>query len=395
MLHESRRRRVLRAARVVAVNLVLMVIISATLEGVASFYLLIKASRDVPPIAERSHTEYDPDLGWVNLPNVNLPHLYGPGLALRTNSQRLRADADYEIRIPADRVRIICSGDSFTLGYGVGNENTWCHWLTVLDPRLETLNMGQGGYGVGQAYLWYKRDGIVFEHDIHLFAFITADFNRMACDRFEGYGKPRLRLGDGQIEVTNTPVPKPAYLLPRVIPNLKYLEDLALTRLLRQIRGGKDKVAAPKDKRLITKPGCEMSDAEAMGITAALFADLHRINRAKQSELVLVHLPTPFDHRTRVSDRWRRVVRRQASRLGIHHYDLIEDLNALDNGEAKAIFSGHFSVEGNRFVAEQLLERLAGTTSVPSILDRRRGNLNGGGADAPGARRPRDAPFPF
>ena len=59
-----------------------------------------------------------------------------------------------------------------------------------LDPRLETLNMGQGGYGVDQAYLWYKRDAAKFEHQVHLLAFITDDFVRMQSDRFRGYGKP-------------------------------------------------------------------------------------------------------------------------------------------------------------------------------------------------------------
>ncbi len=363
MSSTGRREKILRAARLVAINLLLAVMLAALLEGAASFYLLIDEMRTTRLITERSHTEYDPDLGWVNLPGVDIPDLYGPGRALRTNSQRLRADVDYSIDVPTDRTRVICSGDSFTLGHGVGNEHTWCHELTALDPRLETLNMGQGGYGAGQAYLWYKRDGVGFDHDIHLFTFITTDFaRRLTCDSFRGYGKPMLRLVDGNLEVTNTPVPRPAYMAPRLFQNLHAVERLALTQLLRKTRGEpEEEVEETQASRLVTIAGCEMDDAETMGITAAMFEDLARINREKGSDLVLVHLPRRVDYRTRNSDRWRKVLRRQAAQLGIPYLDLIEDLNALGEAEVGSFFlpDGHLTVAGNRWVAERILERLA------------------------------------
>ena len=28
--------------------------------------------------------------------------------------------------------------------------------------------MGQGGYGIDQAYLWYKRDGTKLDHDVQI-----------------------------------------------------------------------------------------------------------------------------------------------------------------------------------------------------------------------------------
>ena len=41
---------------------------------------------------------------------------------------------------------------------GVGNDDVWCKLLESIDNRIETVNLGQGGYGVDQAYLWYKRN---------------------------------------------------------------------------------------------------------------------------------------------------------------------------------------------------------------------------------------------
>ena len=49
--------------------------------------------------------------------------------------------------MPPGKTRIICSGDSFTLGFGVDNEHTWPQQLAARNANLETVNMGQGGYG--------------------------------------------------------------------------------------------------------------------------------------------------------------------------------------------------------------------------------------------------------
>ena len=159
-------------------------------------------------MAERIHTRYDDLLGWVNMENVVLRDLYGKGVYLRTNSQGFRANKDYDVSPPPDKLRIVCSGDSFTLGYGVDNDHTWCQLRANRDDSFQTVNMGQGGYGIDQIYLWYERDGSRLEHDIHLFTFITADFWRMRHRSFHGYGKPFLTLRDGELAVENVPVPR-------------------------------------------------------------------------------------------------------------------------------------------------------------------------------------------
>ena len=65
--------------------------------------------------------------------------------------------------------------------------------------RLETVNLGQGGYGVDRAYLWYKRNETNLEHDIVVLAFISDDSWRMESDTFFGYGKPYLTIRDGEL----------------------------------------------------------------------------------------------------------------------------------------------------------------------------------------------------
>lgn len=61
--------------------------------------------------------------------------------------RRPRGDRD----VPPGRYASSARGGSFTLGYGVGDADTWCALLQTIDPRLETVNMGQAGYGLDQA----------------------------------------------------------------------------------------------------------------------------------------------------------------------------------------------------------------------------------------------------
>ena len=123
--------------------------------------------------------------------------MYGPGILLKTNPQGFRADHDTASASARRDVRVICSGDSFTLGYGVDNDHAWCQRLAAIDPRLETVNMGQGGYGIDQAYLWFARDGDSLEPRHPR---VRADHRRLpshAAASFLGHGKPVLDLGTG------------------------------------------------------------------------------------------------------------------------------------------------------------------------------------------------------
>jgi hypothetical protein len=129
----------------IAGNIVVFGLILVVVEGFASYMLAVRDIMTAYPLAERRHTKYDPELGWVNEASVHIPDMYGPGIYLRTNSEGFRNNHDFDTAVPNGKYRIVCSGDSFTLGYGVDNDHTWCHRLTALDPRLETVNMGQGG----------------------------------------------------------------------------------------------------------------------------------------------------------------------------------------------------------------------------------------------------------
>ena len=343
-------------------------------EGAASvWHFAATAAKGAPsPLAERLHTRYDPELGWVNAPNVRLPDLYGPGCSLSTNARGFRGAAETADAAAPGTTRVVCSGDSFTLGYGVSDEETFCARLGALGPGVEAINMGQGGYGIDQAYLWFRRDGRPLAPKLHLFAFIHEDFLRMESDRFLGYGKPVLEVKDGRLVPRNVPVPRGAYDAPWATRALPLLDELRAFRLLHGVAAG-----------LVPEPPARRPNDALLPLSLRVFEELRSLNAARGGELVLVYLPMREDLRPdgRV-DAWRELVVTGARARGLRVLDLVPDLRALPLDEAARLFlgkgeiayraaEGHYTAEGNARVARLLASRLAaeGLLAAPRSPD--------------------------
>ena len=112
--------------------------------------------------------------------------------------------------------------------------STWCARLAQLEPRLETVNLGQGGYGLDQSYLWVRRDSAAFHPKLLVFAFTRDEFGRMEDDSYHHYAKPLLRLTEsGDLEVRNVPVPNSGGRVPWLVRNLSLFEQLRIVALAR------------------------------------------------------------------------------------------------------------------------------------------------------------------
>lgn len=348
-----------KAARIILINLLVVLVLLALLEGGASLLFTAHAIVRTPGVPEHHHAEHDELLGWVNRPNVHLRDMYGEGIYLRTNAQRFRNNEDVPRAVPVGKTRIICSGDSFTLGFGVDNDHTWCHRLAATDPRLETVNMGQGGYGVDQAYLWYMRDGTVLDHDVHLFAFLTDDFDRMRSDRFMGYGRPLLELRGDSLVVANYPVPRTSAFAHWRALHGETIARLSVVRLVRRLFGLGH--AAPG-------PALDAPETQQLRqVVSRLFEQLGRANEMKQSRLVLVYFPGLSDFKgTPETEDWRGFVAGEAARRKIPLVDLVEEIRRVPPTEVDRLFApnAHFSVAGNEWAARAIHQRLG------EILDR-------------------------
>jgi hypothetical protein len=317
--------RIRRFVRIAALNVLVLAALLVLVEGLASGFLLVKdlAALYVPPY--RRHTNYDAELGWVDKPNVHIPDLYGRGLSFTTNSAGFRNKQEFSVHVPNGRYRVVCTGDSFTLGVGVDDDQTWCHVLTLLDPRIEAVNMGQPGYGVDQSYLFYRRAGAAIDHDAHLFALIGADTDRKA------------------------------------IFNILRAAELA-RRLLH--RAGSPPLAP------VGPAGQENASGTTADLLHVLLLDLKRLNRERGSELFVLYLPALSDFEPGASDGWLETVRDAARAVDVRFVDVLGRFRALPRAEALGMFIlpgqgtypgvNHLNERGNAFVAQVIDEVLKG-----------------------------------
>jgi hypothetical protein len=346
-----------------AANLLLMLGAPLTvlllLEGVGSMLMAARAAKGTIYMQEEAHARYDADLGWSHRPLLQLPALYGPGARFTTNAQGFRSTEAYAARAARGQYRVVCLGDSFTMGFGVSDEETYPARMQAQCPSLQAVNMGQGGYGLDQDYLWYKRDGAPLQPDLLVFALIAQDFYRMNEDDFIGYPKPVLRVRDGRLAVDNVPVPQRFGQRTTRRRVQAFFEGLGVVRTMRWLarRGPAPKETFDGEVR-----------PESLAAAALALDDLAASTRGHQGQLALVYLPTR-DRLAKEPTPEAAWMEDYARRANVPFVNLVPEFARLPPWEIAALFrpDHHYTTRGNRFVAEALLRRLR--ERVPGFPD--------------------------
>jgi hypothetical protein len=347
---ESRARRLALSALAVALVLVLA-------EGVLSWANAAWKAREA--IAERArpeqaHARHDAELGWTSVPGKRVADLYGAGKSFTANAQGFRALEEYTPAVPPGRCRVVFAGDSFTMGFGVGDADTFPAQVQRLDPRLQSVNLGMGAYGADQAYLRYRRDAAPLAHQVAVLAFIAHDFRRMELDYYMA-PKPRLALADGALVVENVPVPERDAGEDGRIAARAFLQHLdlgkALARVMRTLAP-----APPATQADAERAAAATADLPAAPVAEAMFGELDALARERGAALVLVYLPT----RSELGDRPQPVrdwARRAAAARGVRFVDATPALRGRDAAPLFGL-ANHYSESGNALVAAALLPEL-------------------------------------
>lgn len=334
----------------------------AVAEGVASLVVSAREVALIEDLSEAAHSRYDAELGWVHEPDRRHPDIYGPGRSLTINAQGFRGTQEYTAHVPDGLTRVLCLGDSFTLGFGVDDDDTFVARMDALCDELQTVNMGQGGYGLDQDWLWYARDGGKLQADVVLLSFIEADLYRMQKDVFSGYPKPRLRVEDGELVKGNVPVPQVwgDYTFERQVRG--FLDGLALTRMSR-----------PEPDSVLeyepTEPDMSEVDALVMfELAETILDELNALCAQRGSRLVIAYIPTKKLLYLRKQTRIQRWAGRFAREREIPFIDLVPVFEGLDPTAILELFliDNHFDVEGNELVARGLLAGLREV--VPDVV---------------------------
>lgn len=162
---------------------------------------------------------YDEWLGWAYRPNSTRQ-----SGTFTINSVGLRSRREYSPAAPPDTLRIALFGDSFTAGDEVSDDETWGHQLEMklnqAGIRAEVLNFGVGGYGMGQAFLRWQRQGRHYRPDMVIFGLQSENLNRnvnifrqLYYSHGEPFSKPRFVLTDQGLELLNAPAMPPEQII--------------------------------------------------------------------------------------------------------------------------------------------------------------------------------------
>ena len=170
----------------------------------------LAAPKKVETVEAEEFVRFDPWLGWTNRPGAAGPmRAVGQYDAFaRINSRGLR-DREIDPARAKGKLRVLCLGDSFTWGEGVGDDETYPKVLERELAGAEAINAGVSAWGTAQELLWLEREGFGYSPDVVTLGFYLNDFADNASDSMFGYRRPVYALEGGRLLLKGVPIPMP------------------------------------------------------------------------------------------------------------------------------------------------------------------------------------------
>ena len=303
--------------------------------------------------------QHDELYGWSHIPGVKGRFdTFGFDVSVEINEQGFRGPSVETEKDPA-KTRILVVGDSLVWGFGVQQEDTFVAEMAARCPNLEVINFGVSGYATDQELLLFKERGKQLNPDIVALVVASNDFSdniRSTVNVY--YQKPLYQLEDGELILTNRPVPEPNPFV--VFASSVARQSYLLTQLGRTIQGlslARESTAAPKATPKEDKPKAKTSTvafprSEAERMTTLLIQEFLREVVASGARPAVVFNDARGYHITRV--------------LGLANMPVVqlEDLK-LDPDPERYRLPGdfHWNAAGHKEVADRILGTLieAGT----------------------------------
>lgn len=320
---------------------------------------------------------FDSELGWAPTPGHPIGEMEFDWAGARCSVSPLARERR------TDLTRIICVGCSFTLGDEVEDEQAWPYLLDAASARHEFANLGMGAYGLDQALLRYRRDGRPLQGDEVWLGWMPAASLRLVTmyrpaqrhwARMVRF-KPRFRITlAGDLRLIPNPVESIAHMHAVLSSQKKFLEALdgndawvARSPLAYAPEGshwlhftGLGRVVLTLHERRDREVAHWLNDeqSEVFRLLLAIVDAFREETASDGARLRLLVLPDRGalgdlaqggrGYWETVTDAW--------ERAGIEVIDCSAALLASGAAEEGRHWApgGHYSVEGNRVVAEAL-----------------------------------------
>ncbi|MDP6540812.1 MAG: hypothetical protein QF903_10540 [Planctomycetota bacterium] len=328
-------------------------------------------------------TMLDPELGWVPDPHRTHPDYRYDWSGARVGVAPLARERREGVR------RVVAVGCSFTHGDEVSGGQTWAARVDEARKDLEVANLGCGGYGLDQALLRLRRDGLPLGPDEVWFGWLPAATGRVTTvfppllhhQARTILFKPRFHLdGAGRLVAVPNPAPSLAANLAALSSQEAFLaavgeDDLRLARTpaayaprgshwLHRSFVGRVLLTRRAQSRRASSDWLADPQSEVYRLYRALVLAMAEEARAAGARFRLWVLPAvSHPHRSRLETGglyWSHLANDLAA-AGVETHDVTAVLEAAGGHANPSLWrpAGHYSAEGNALVAGEMLRVLA------------------------------------
>jgi GDSL-like Lipase/Acylhydrolase family len=338
---------------------------------------------------------HHPVLGWTPVKGE-----VSPDRMIVFNAQAVRSRKEFSPQPVDGLVRIAAFGDSFTLGAGVADQDTWEEQVSRSGKGIEVLNFGVGGYGFDQAYLRYLHEGKTYRPDIVVLGFMSENifrnvnvFRPFYNNAYAGnlLPKPRFLLNGERLVLQENPVKTAADLQRLLDEDRQVLSEFGKNDyhyqkrypqgtfdFLPSVRLGKivvQRLGEMAREDVITPDGSYNTRSEAFKVTDRIFEKFYRAALMNGSLPVILVYPDRPDIKAfpqRQTSRYQPLLKSFESKQ-YRFIDLMRAFTqhdpALDWKKLSVDGWGHYSPLGHKITAEHLLKYLdeQGLTSREAI----------------------------
>ncbi|MDB9312308.1 hypothetical protein PN462_04265 [Spirulina sp. CS-785/01] len=290
-----------------------------------------------------------PSRGWT--PQANLSVKIN-GNQYTTNSQGQRDLEDYQPN--PDQYTVLIVGNSYTFGLDTDDSFVWPTLLENLDSRLNVINLGVSGYGLDQIYITLKETLQQYPPDLVIVAFISDDIFRMRFD-FRDYKKPKLKIQNGQLKITNVPI-KGLEQTYKEIKNELVWYDIPILKL--------DNVISN------LKISCQEVSYQ---LASKVFRAMQRITKENNAAFLLTYLASFQEVETPDHISYGEKVFKQFVQEEKVAYLNTRPFFLARNQEGENYQGGHYQEAEARLVSQQVYQKIQNLPSWQNFLETRKG----------------------